>query len=99
MKLTRTNRIIIVVTGLFVLLILICPPYQREAFGYLGVEARPWEYCGHRLIGPKPPSHYRYQIDGGQLALEVAIFVVLAGVLMVLLHKNPKPKPGPDKDE
>jgi hypothetical protein len=97
MKLTRTNRIIIVVAGVLVLLILIFPPYQRETLGCL-LAPRSWEYSGHKLIGPKPPGCYRYRIDGGQLALEVAIVVLLAGVLMVLLHKNPKPKPEPDKD-
>lgn len=97
MKLTLTNRIIIAVTGLVVLLILFFPPYQRETLGCL-LAPRSWEYCGHRPVGPKPPGCYRYRIDGGQLALEVGIVVLLAGVLMVLLHRNPKPKQEPDKD-
>lgn len=84
MRLTRTNRIIVLVTGSLIIFLWLFPPfytqlggspYDREARGHRWVWSGDWRKSDH--------------VDVGRLMLEFASVVVAAGILMMLVSKKP----------
>lgn len=103
MKLTRTNRIIMTVAGVIILLMLLFPPVVRgvsrvkRAFLLLLYVKEPVQFEWKRSEGDIVNIiDLPLRIDGAQLATKVALVVVAAGMVMLLLHKTAKPKQNKD---
>ena len=99
MKLTYTNRVVMVFAGLVILFLLVYPPFQ-EWHSYDGHGH--WLQIGHKWIGTNT-LNYSFasssdgRVDLARLTVEVAIVVVVAGLVM-LLAPMVTAKKKPDKE-
>jgi hypothetical protein len=93
MKLTRTRRIIVAAVGLAFLLLVLFPPLQSGTARPDGVD---WVRCGHKWVFGTNLGKYQ-QLDIGLLMPEIALVLIVAGVLAVVLRKKPTLKTEPDR--
>jgi hypothetical protein len=93
MKLTRANRIIVAAAGLVLVLLSLFPPLQSGTARHDGVD---WVGRGHKWVFETNLGKYQ-QLDLGLLMPEIALVLIVAGVLAVVLRKEPALKTEPDR--
>ena len=98
MKLTFINRIVMVFAGLAILFLLFFPPFEE----WKEHEKGHWIQVGHRWVGNNEvyygPGDYRdARVDHGCLTVEIALVMMVAGLVM-LLAPMATAKKKPDKE-